>query len=111
MTQYTLVSADVLYIAFYLKEEDPTTGSITAYDLSTASSIVFSMRNYNASTNTISGTMETINITGSLNTDGFIRKLCTIPSVGTFRSEVEVFSGAEKVTWKGPIYLVTSELA
>jgi hypothetical protein len=108
MDQYTLVSGDVYYLSFYLKERDPTTGSVTPYDLSTANSIWFRMREYGQSTNTISVQMSTVSSPSC--TLGFCRVLATIPSAGKYYSEVEVYEGTENKTWKGPVYIIKEAL-
>ena len=109
MDQYTLVANDILYLAYYLKEKDPTTGSITAYDLSSSNSIWFRMRRYNETINSVSGTMSTL--TSPANSLGFCRILATIPStIGNYYSEVEVYEATERITWKGPTYQIIEEL-
>lgn len=106
MAQYNLVKGDVQYFAFYLKEKDPTSGSITSYDLTTASSIVFSLKKYNASSNTIDVTMTVI--TPTL---GYCRVLGTVPiALGAYSSQVEVFETLQRLTWIGPEYNVLDEL-
>lgn len=110
MTECTLTSNDIVYLGYYLKEKDPTTNIITAFDLTSASSIVFRMRLYGSTVNTINVVMATMNIEGSLNTDGYCRVLCTIPTGGTYCTEVEYFTPAERLTWKGPTYFIETEL-
>jgi hypothetical protein len=108
MDQYTLVAGDVQYLSFYLKEKDPTTGSITAYDLSSASSIWFRMREYNTTINTLSLQMSTVSSPSC--TLGFCRVLATIPSEGNYSSEIEVYESTQRITWKGPTYQIIEEL-
>jgi hypothetical protein len=108
MSQYTLVANDVLYIAFYLKEEDPIYGSITPYDLSSASSIYFRLREYNSSTNALNALMNTL--PSPSNTLGYCRVMVTVPSSGTYTSETEVYVNNLHTTWKGPVYIVEGEL-
>jgi len=105
MSAIEVYEGDVLYLSFFLKEKDLTTGSITYHDISGASSIVFRMRKYDTSTNTISTTMEIV--TGTL---GYCRCLVTIPSSGTYNSEIEVYEGSQHITWEGPIYNVLEAL-
>jgi len=101
----TLVANDVLYLSFYLQEKDNLTGSITYYDLSTANSIVFRMRKYGSSTNAISEPMEIV--TATL---GYCRVKVTVPTAGTYYSEIEVFETSQNITWTGPIYYVKRPL-
>jgi len=108
MSQYTLISGDIQYISFYLKEEDPTSGSITAYDLTTQNSIWFRMRSYGDITNTLSLAMSTVSTPNA--TLGYCRVLATIPSRGTYSSEVEVFESTEHITWEGPVYIIKEAL-
>ena len=109
MPEHTLISNDILYLAFYLQEEDPTTGSSTYYNLSGASSIWFRMRKYGNTINAISGAMSTV-VTPS-NALGYCRILATIPStIGTYYSEVEVYTSSERITWIGPVYKIKEEL-
>jgi len=105
MNAIDVFEGDVLYLTFYLKEKDLTTGSITYYDISGANSIVFRMRKYGETVNTISSTMEIV--TGSL---GHCRVLTTIPSSGTYSSEIEVYEGSQHITWQGPVYNVLEAL-
>ena len=105
MSAISVTEGDVLYLSFYLKDKDPVTGSITYHDISGASSIVFRMRKYYSSSNTIETTMEVV--TGTL---GYCRVLVTIPTEGTFSSEVEVFEAGQNITWEGPVYVVRGEL-
>lgn len=106
--QFTLTTNDIKYIEFYLKEEDTVSGSITCYDLTTQNSIWFRMRKYGSSTNAVSGAMSTIASPHA--TLGYCRILSTIPSVGTYSSEVEVYESTEQLTWDGPIYIIKGEL-
>lgn len=108
MTQYTLIANDILYISFYLKEKDPSTGSITPYDLSSANSIVVRIRQYRTSTNTLELAMSTIATPAA--SLGFCRVLATVPSAGTYSSEVQVYDAGEAITWRGPVYIVDEEL-
>ena len=103
--QYTLTANDIEYLYFYLKEKDPTTGSISYYNLKGANSVVFRMRRYGSSSNTIETTVEVV--TGTL---GYCRCLVTVPPSGTFSSEIEVFNDPLKLTWEGPTYVIREEL-
>jgi hypothetical protein len=109
MTECTLVANDILYMSYYLKEENPITGSITPYTLVTATSIILRMRQYNSTINTINVTMSTL-ATPS-NTLGYCRALVTIPTAGTYTAEVEVYEALERITFPCQIiYKVISEL-
>jgi len=105
MSQITLVENDIQYLGFYLKEQDKITGSITPYDLSNASSIVFRMRKYGETANAIETTCEIVEAS-----KGYCRALVTIPPPGTYYSEVEVYESAQHITWIAPIYVVKSQL-
>jgi len=104
----TLVERDVYNIGFYLKQEDPTTGSLTPYTLATASSIVFRMRDYDSTVNTVSAVMGTV--ASPSNTLGYCKALVTIPVNGTYSSEVSVYESTDIITWEGPKYYVVPEL-
>uniref|UniRef100_A0A6M3XLX3 Uncharacterized protein n=1 Tax=viral metagenome TaxID=1070528 RepID=A0A6M3XLX3_9ZZZZ len=108
MNEHTVTTNDIEYISVFLKEKDRTTGSITPYDLSIASSIVFRMRQYGETINTISVVMNTIS--SPANTLGFCRCLATFPAVGTYSSEIEVSEGVQRITWTGDIFIVIREL-
>lgn len=108
MNEHTVTTNDIQYISVYLKEKDLTTGSISYYDLSTANSIVFRMREYGETINTISTTMSTLS--SPANTLGFCRCLATFPAEGTYSTEIEVFEGVQKITWVGDIFVVIGEL-
>ena len=103
MTKYTLTQSDILYLSFYLKDEDPISGSITAYDLSEAKTINFYMRKYGATTNTIATTCEIV--TATL---GICRAKVTVPVEGEYYGEVEVIEADQRVTF-GPIYFKVRE--
>jgi hypothetical protein len=106
MNQFTLIAGDIQYLSFYLKEEDNMSGSITYADITLASSIVLRLRKYGESTNTVMGTCEILD--GTL---GKCRMLVTIPTItGDYQSEVEVFIGGERLTWKGNTYYIHNEL-
>jgi len=105
LDQYTLVSGDVQYLSFYLKEKDPTTGSISAYDLSSASTITFRMRRYGTTINTIEENMSIVDASS-----GYCRILVTVPTSGRYFSEVEVQESLQNITWTGPLYIVVEEL-
>lgn len=107
MAETTLVANDVLYLSFYLKEEDATTGSITAYNLSGANNIIFRMREVNATINTINAAMETIASPSA--TLGYCRVLVTIPSAGTYNAEIEIYEVLNNVTFKCQTYKVLSD--
>lgn len=106
--EFTLYLNDVHYLSFYLKEKDSTTGSITAYDLTSASSVVLTVRKYGTTINS-----STISLTfSSAPTTGYCTGLSTINwGNGKYYSQVEVFSGLEKITWEGPVYIVVGELS
>jgi hypothetical protein len=105
MYEITLVENDVQYLAFYLKEKDPISGSISPYNLSNASSIVFRMRKYGETANAIETMCEIVDAA-----KGYCRALVTIPPAGTYCSEVEVFESSQRITWIGPIYIVKPQL-
>ena len=100
----TIVQEDIMYFIFHLKEKDPTSGSITDYDLSTQNSIHFRVRKYGANTNVFDITMSTLPTTGQC------RGLATVPAEGRYSSEVTVYEATEVITWKGPIYKVVMDL-
>lgn len=106
--EFTLYQNDVHYLSFYLKEKDPTTGSVSAYDLSSASSVVLTIRKYGSTLNS-----STISLTFSSSpTTGYCRGLSTISwGTGKYYSQVEVFEGLQKITWSGPTYIVAKELS
>lgn len=104
MGQSTLIANDVQYVSFYIKEKDETTGSITVYDLSSASSIVFTMIDYRTGVTTLELTMSTVPSPSC--TLGFCRVFCTIPAVGTYSTRVKVYDAGEGLTWKGPVITV-----
>jgi len=108
MTKYTLTTNDVKYIEVYIKDKSEITGSITPHDLSGADSIVFRMRLYGSTANAIEVSMETV-ATPSC-TLGFCRALVTIPAIGNYVSEYEVFEGINHDTWEGHTYKVRDEL-
>ena len=104
-SEITLNAGDIQYLPFYLKEKDETTGSITYYDITLASSIQFRMRKYNATANTLDVAMSIV--TGTL---GYCRCLATIPAVGKYYSEIEVYGTTEHLTWKGPVMIIEEAL-
>ena len=108
LIQDTLKTGEVLYLEFYLQEKDPTSGSITGYDLSSSSSIVFSMREYNSTINTLTLTMSTV--TSPSCTIGFCKVLATIPAVNEYYSQICVYMPLEKLVWNGPVYKVEKRL-
>ena len=108
MDQFTLVANEILYLAFYLKEKDPTTGSITPYDLSSANSIVFALREYNSTINTLTLTMSTVSSPSC--TLGYCRVLGTIPDANNYYSQIHVYTSTEKLTWEGPAYIVEERI-
>ena len=101
----TITEGDVKYLAFYLMDYDPITGSLSYHDLSGADSIVFRMRKYRASSNAIDTTASIVN--ASL---GYCRVLVTVPVAGTYETELEVFEGTLHDTWVGPVYYVREPL-
>jgi len=105
MSQIDVYEGDITYISFYLKDENPITGSITYHDITTANSIVFRMRKYGDTINTIEEEMDIV--TGTL---GYCRVLVTIPPSGTYSSEVEVFETSGHITWTGPVFNVLEAL-
>jgi hypothetical protein len=105
MVEITLVENDIQYLAFYLKVKDPVSGSITPYDLSDVSAIVFRMRKYGETANAIETTCEIVDAS-----KGYCRALVTIPPAGTYYSEVEVFELMQHITWIGPTYIVKPQL-
>ena len=102
---YTLTESDVVYVSFYLMDEDPLSGSLTYHTLSGADSIVFRMRKYGATANAIEATMAVVDAS-----QGYCRVLVTVPSAGIYESEVEVYEGAIALTWVGPTFHVREEL-
>ena len=108
MDQFTLVANEILYLAFYLKEKDPTTGSITPYDLSSANSIVLALREYNSTINTLTLTMSTVSSPSC--TLGYCRVLATIPGANNYYSQIHVYATTEKLTWEGPTYTVEERI-
>ena len=107
----TVTTGDIDYVAFFLKEKDKPTGSLTYYDLTGMSSIVFRMRAIGASTNAISATMSTVAGDATLsNTLGYCRVKVTFPTAGEYVSEVEVFITGGNKTWKGPYYVIETAL-
>ena len=108
MDQFTLVANEILYLAYYLKEKDPTSGSITPYDLSSANSIVFALREYNSTINTLTLTMSTVSSPSC--TLGYCRVLATIPDDSNYYSQIHVYTSAEKLTWDGPMYVVEERI-
>ena len=108
MSQYTLIAGDVQYLSYYLKEKDPTSGSITYFNLTTQDSIWFRMRKYGESTNTLSLAMGTVSSPHA--TLGYCRVLVTVPVAGTYSSEIEVYETTERLTWPGNIYVIKEAL-
>ena len=108
MDQFTLVANEILYLAYYLKEKDPTSGSITPYDLSSANSIVFALREYNSTINTLTLTMSTVSSPSC--TLGYCRVLATIPDANNYYSQIHVYTSTEKLTWDGPQYIVEERI-
>ncbi|RLF22429.1 MAG: hypothetical protein DRN15_09060 [Thermoprotei archaeon] len=82
-------------------EKDGITGSLTYYDLSDISGIVFRMKKYGASSPTIEANMEVVS--ASL---GYCRVKVTIPTSGKYYSEIEVRESGQTITWIGDIYHV-----
>ena len=111
MTQFTLVSGDIEYLSFTLKNEDTTTGSISFMDLSQASTITLRMRKYDSTINTISAICSTIANPSA--TSGYCRALVTIPTeltVCSYFSEIEVKTQTEIITWIGNVYTIVPSL-
>ena len=108
MDQFTLVANEILYLAFYLKEKDPTTGSITPYDLSSANSIVFALREYNSTINILTLTMSTVSSPSC--TLGYCRVLATIPAANNYYSQIHVYTSTATLTWDGPQYIVEERI-
>jgi len=104
----TIKAGDIQYLAFYLKERDRTTGSITAYNLASASTITFRMKLYGSTVNALTITMSTVS--SPSNTLGYCRGLATIPTVlGNYTSEIEVSISPEVKTWEGPKYYIVEQ--
>lgn len=98
--EIVVTSGDVLYLEFYLKDEDPTTGEVTPHDLSLVNSVVFKMYKYGENTLTLEATMDVISPS-----EGYVRALVTIPPGGTYFSEVVVNKAPERITWIGPTFV------
>lgn len=94
----TLTSGDVEYFYFYLKDQTPETGEITAHDLSNASTIIFRAIRYGSKTVELEATCSVVDATL-----GLCRVYFTVPlAVGNnnkFESEIEVISPSERKTW------------
>ena len=105
MSEHTLVESDVHYLSFYLMEKDQITGSISYYDLSNVTSLVFRMKKYGSSTAALEATMEVSNATL-----GYCRVLATIPSHGDYYTEIEVRESSQRLTWIGPVFHVVREI-
>jgi len=104
----TLVAGDIVYLAYYLKEKDLITGSISYFDITNADTITLRIREYGLSSNTIETTCQIV--TGTL---GYCRAKVTVPIVSTptyYQGEVEVVSSGQITTWKNLNYLVTPQL-
>jgi len=108
MSSRTLVSGDIVYLSFYLKEEDPLTGSISCYDITSAQTINFRLRKYGELTNTIESTCEVV-----IGTLGFCRVKVTVPIVSyptAYEGEIEVIEPGQITTWKNINYIITPQL-
>ena len=105
LPEIDLIENDVHYISFVLKEKDLTTGAISVYDLSNVSQINFYMRQYGSTVNTIEATCEVV--TATL---GLCRVRVTVPTEGTYSSQIEVIESGQTITWKGPIINVIGEI-
>jgi len=104
----TLVSGDIVYLSFYLKEKDPLSGSISYYDITDAQTINLRLRKYGETVNAIETTCEVI--TGTL---GYCRAKVTVPVVSsptTYEGEVEVIEAGQITTWKNVNYIITPQL-
>jgi len=102
---HTLVANDVHYISAYLIEQDPNTGETNYFDLSDAKQVIFRMKKYSASAIAVEKEMEIVN--SSL---GYCRVLVTIPPEGKYKSEIEVRTESQTITWLGPKIQVVEEI-
>lgn len=106
MVSHTVAAGDSDYVTFYLKDKNPTTGSITFHDLSSANSVNFYLRKYGEPTNYALSPMAIV--TASL---GYVRCLVNFPAtLGTYYSQIRIFDGLSTITWKGPVYEIEEGL-
>jgi len=102
---HTLVANDVHYISVYLLERDPNTGDVSYFNLSDANAVVFRMKKYGSGAIAVEKNMEVVNATL-----GYARVLVTIPSEGEYKSEIEVRTGSQTITWLGPKFQIVEEI-
>jgi len=102
---YKVTENDIVYLTFYLKDKDPITGSISPHNLSSALTISFYLRAYDANVNTIETTCEVVNAS-----QGICRTRVTIPAHGDYYGEVEVIEPKTRITWTDFYLEVREEL-